>query len=413
VNSRRECRISKGDWPDNQPSLAVNPEQADTIVLTAYAHRPDGRRISLYRSTDGGASFEEELLPLPTGFTHSGAATVAAGSPGVFLVAGDTYNDPATDGSIVVYSSTDNGQSFGTPVIARHGSGTESFFDKPTLAIDHSPDSPYCGRAYLAYTGFVNRMQDSEIYIQSSSDHGATWTKPLRVSPIGTRVHGATLAVGPEGELYVGWIHHGPGRARLNLRRSDDGGKSFGRVITVATVRVIPSPLLNTDWNFRVPTFARLAVDTSSGRYRGTLHAVWQHERCGRSTIFLSSSADGGLEWSYPVKVNPIRAEAHDFFPAVTVSPETGAIHVVYYSNRVSPSKLDVFAALSTNGGFSFGPSRRLTGASFDPDADPSFGRPCLFLGDYIGAASLPGNRVMAAWTDTRPGAQAIFAATE
>jgi hypothetical protein len=405
----RNQRISPGKWPCNQPSVATNPSQPNTIIVAAYEHGADNRQISLHRSTDAGSSFTEIRLPVPNGFKHIGAAMVTADSTGLFVVAGEAYNDPASDGSIVIYTSLDNGQTFGAPVIARRGMGREEFHDKPFVSIDQSPDSRFHGRIYLSYTGFVDNLEQQKIYVQSSDDQGATWSTPRRVSERETSVHGSSIVSDPDGSVYVGWVHYGPGRARFQVRRSDDGGRTFGPTEPVWTMHIVPSPLLDTAWAFRVPTFANLAVDTSGGPHRGTIYAVWQHDRFGSSDILLAWSNDRGNSWSYPTKVNDSKRGVHDFFPALSVSPENGTIHVVYYSNRVSPSKLDVFAARSRNGGKSFGHSQRLTESSFDPNADDAFGQPTHFLGDYIGAAGLPENRLFAAWTDTRGGNQAIY----
>jgi hypothetical protein len=402
-------RINPGNWPCNQPSVAANPAQPNTIVVAAYEHRADNRQISLHRSTDAGRSFTEILLPVPDGFKHIGAAMVTADSTGLFVVAGEAYNDPGLDGSIAIYTSLDNGQTFGAPVIARRGMGLEAFHDKPCVSIDQSPRSRFHGRIYLSYTGFVDNLEQKKIYVQCSDDQGATWSAPGRVSELGTNVHGSSIATDPNGSLYVGWIHHGPGEARFLVRRSDDGGRSFGTRRTVWTMNILPSPLVDTAWAFRVPTFANLAADTSGGPHRGTIYAVWQHDRSGSSDILLARSSDRGRSWVYPTKVNDSKSGVHDFFPALSVSPTNGTIHVVYYSNRVSPSKLDVFAARSRNGGTSFGHSHRLTESSFDPNGDDGFGRPNQFLGDYIGAAGLSENRLFAAWTDTRGGHQAIY----
>lgn len=88
------------------------------------------------------------------------------------------------------------------------------------------------------------------------------------------------------------------------------------------------------------------------------------------------------------------------------MSPKTGLVVVVYYTNRVDGFNLDVFAAESSDGGNTFTNSR-LTTTSFNPNVG---GGESELIGDYIDVAIVPPNSYITVWTDTRTGSLTIFA---
>ena len=88
-----------------------------------------------------------------------------------------------------------------------------------------------------------------------------------------------------------------------------------------------------------------------------------------------------------------------------------GSIGLVWLDTRRDPANkmLDVFGAVSTDGGLSFSPNFRITDQSFDPTQGAlltSSGE--TYLGDSIGLA-MAGSTMYTAWTDTRQGNQDIY----
>jgi hypothetical protein len=99
------------------------------------------------------------------------------------------------------------------------------------------------------------------------------------------------------------------------------------------------------------------------------------------------------LLWSTPLSITGAPAGSQNFFPFVTVSPFTGKVFVIYYTNRLNPPLLDVFVAESTSGGAIF-LNRRVTEVSFDPDSQP-------LIGDYNWASVIKPQTLAAVWTGT------------
>ncbi|WP_248927964.1 sialidase family protein [Paenibacillus hamazuiensis] len=411
---RKNVQVTRIKPPNNEPSVAVNPLN-EKVIITGY--NADIFPLGFSRSKDGGRSYTNRLLPLPKGFRIASDAVAGSGFPsrksgkGLFLIGGLASNR-GKDGTVIVYRSANNGKTFSAPIIVNRGFGNKIFNDKPALAIDKSPASPYLGNAYISFTRFFNDSEGTVIFFQRSLDEGKTWSVPVRISDVKIGfpfVQGSSIDVGLTGEIFTAWIDFEEKASFFRMSRSDDGGATFGPIVTVAQIDPILDPLPVPGWRFRVLTFANIRADVS-GHFPMTVYAVWEDRRSGSAHILLSRSTDNGATWSVPIRVDDSPEDSQNFFPAVAVSPDTGAVSVVYYTNRVSERLLDVFLAKSTDGGQTFERNVRITSRSFNPNADSSLGTPSTFIGDYIGTAA-KGKGSVSVWTDTRTGRQQIFSA--
>ncbi|MFD0694184.1 exo-alpha-sialidase [Paenibacillus sp. GCM10027628] len=383
----------------HEPSIAVSVLNPNIINVVAVDTSTGSTQIGIYRSVDGGNTFATGVLPLPAGFAGMEAGFIDYTLPNTFLVCAHAFNG-FQDGSIFVYRSVDDGATFSPPILVSRGYGTVVHYDIPFIATDSSPSSPFLGFSYITYVplfDFEFGSGNAAIFFRRSLDAGLTWEEPIRISePFGIQ-NRAAISVGLTGEVYVGWILTGPTAPVFLIRRSLNGGVAFQPDINqlpakVADVVLVPTPLPG--YTFRVLTLASLGTDVSAGPFRGNIYAVWQDNRQGYSDVFLTISQDG-LLWSTPLSITGAPAGSQNFFPFVTVSPYTGAVFVVYYTNRLNPPLLDVFVAESLNGGTSF-TNRRVTQTSFDPD---SFD----LIGDYITASVIKPQTLAAVWAATTP----------
>lgn len=398
--------------PQQEPSIALNTLDQTTVIVTTNDLRSGNNMSTVYRSINSGASYTQMLMSPPVGFAASGDAFAAYGYPNVFLVAATALNvNPVRDSSIIVYRSTNNGASFSTPIIVNQGFGTAVYNDKPAIEIDTANGSPYLGQAYIAFTRYFNNFQSSETLFQRSLDQGVTWSVPILLTNQvqGVTSFGSTIAIGPQGDIYVGWMQYGPGTPQFLMRRSVDGGITFGPIITISTVSLVPTPLPVPTFGFRVLTIAYLAVDISPFNGEGIVYAVWQDNRTGNAHIYMSRSTDRGLSWSTLRQVDDSPAVSQNFLPNLTVSRDNGGVRVMYYTNRLTTTLLDVYLAESNDAGSTFLPNRRITSVSFDPNADPSIGVPTPSIGDYNGLVVRASGTPIIVWMDTRTGSQNIF----
>lgn len=200
------------------------------------------------------------------------------------------------------------------------------------------------------------------------------------------------------GEVYVAWENFegasGAGSlASLRIRKSTDGGISFGPEVTVTTLTEIGDTIASSSsycfrpalkGSIRVQNFPIMATAPN-----GNVYIVFTSDPAGADAadVFFTRSLDGGATWSTPLKLNDDSTTNDQFFPFVTVAAN-GTVLAMWYDRRNDPTntELDVYMAASTDGGTTFGPNVRLTNQSsplvktllnFDPIVAD------CYMGDY------------------------------
>jgi hypothetical protein len=128
-----------------------------------------------------------------------------------------------------------------------------------------------------------------------------------------------------------------------------------------------------------------VAIDAHTGQ----LYVVWEDARFtggAVNQVALSTSTDGGANWSAPIQVNTnTPSNRPGFTPAVAVN-SVGTVGVTYYDFRnlaagnTTTLPTDYWLTSSTNHGASFGNEVHIAG-SFDMLNAPFAGG--FFVGDY------------------------------
>src|SRR5262249_43844649 len=186
-------------------------------------------------SHDGGSTFTQGTIPVPSGGDTLGDGVVTTGPNGELYYA--TLADlPDTGGrfkSIIgVAKSTDNGASFSTPVDA--GTTLENLTDlqdKEWVGVDRNASSPNKGNVYVTWTDFTSLNGSSNgsfIAFARSTNSGASFEAPIMLSPqdkLG--VQGSVPVVAPNGDVYVAFADFHSSVRGIGLRKSTDGGKTF------------------------------------------------------------------------------------------------------------------------------------------------------------------------------------------
>jgi hypothetical protein len=295
--------------------------------------------------------------------------------------------------------------------------------DKEFLAVDTSGGA-FNGNVYVTWTsiGGTPVGPGTPIYLSRSTNGGASFTVPMLVSPATHVTQGSEPAVGPNGELYVAWFRTsgpapGPGLPPLGraivVAKSTNGGVSFGPPVDVVSpVATIGFGNLAANGrfrgNFRTNAFPRIDVNPVNGH----VYLVYNANPDGPdgSDIFFTRSTDGGTVWSPPLRVNDDRGDNDQYFPDIAVNGD-GVIEAIWYDQRLDPENLriDIYKAISRDGGVSFGPNHRVTQGSaypavgFDPLVNPTY------MGDYldIKAITTPdgngrGSAFLMSWGDFR-----------
>jgi hypothetical protein len=363
-------------------TIAINPSNPQNLAAGANLDY-------YYYSTNGGSTWTQGNLS--SSYSVSGDPCV------VYDAAGSLYYGHLTYplDRIVIQKSTNGGKSWSDGAGA--GFNPPRHQDKSWLAADMT-NSPYRDNLYVAWTQFDsygsnNRADSSRILFSRSTDHGSTWSAPVRISDLAgdcrdrdSTVEGAVPAIGPNGEVYLTWS----GPLGIVFDKSTDGGVTFGKDRFVTSQ---PG-----GWDFDIPGISRCngfpitACDVSNSQHRGTVYVVWSDQRNGvtDTDIFFIRSTDGGLTWGGLKKVNDDGPGSQQFFPWMAIDQKNGNLYSVFYDRRNGTNNAtDVFVASSTDGGASF-TDFKVSQSSFTPTK----GR---FFGDYINIAAWNG-RIYPIW---------------
>jgi len=360
----------------------------------------------VFTSRDGGRTwFDQTLPPSPDwsdatsaecGHIHLADTAIGFGPNDVVYYIDLSYpiasstTCPNPQAGIGLYGavSHDGGTTWNAPVALR-GTVAGTSVDKPWIAVD-----PNTGEAYVAYTDDNN---GSGIWIQNSTDEGASWSDALELTSGGRTGLGVELMVDPSGGVDAAWIDSGGGQVLFT--RSTDHGATFSTPVVIGTpVTTYSSPYPDA---FRTFTLPALGVDGFPGNpYTGTLYSVWQDGlggAAGDPTVKLSRSTNNGSTWSTPIRVSSNTTD-EDFQPSVAVGPD-GAVYVDWYGENASSGAYRLKAALSVDGGRTFAPEVIVS----DVDSIPSTAAtgPDWWIGDYTDiTADATGARPL--WTDAR-----------
>jgi hypothetical protein len=360
-------------------------------------------------SIDGGRTWTDGggLPPGPAaGFEHIGDPGLRVSSAGVFH-----YTDLCIDNVVSAVCLTKGSVAggtvgWGTPVYA--ASTGPDFLDKNFAIVSSSGTD-----IYMSYTRFIGGGGNGQVEIVASHDGGATWGAPVVIAAAGGLVNqGSEPAIGPGGEVYVvweqGWLN--TLTPSIKLRKSVDGGATFGATINVATISSIAfSPPVGYNRS-TINDFPRIAV-AQAGTGAGNVYVAFHSGTASNCDAFIARSTDGGATFGAGVKLNDDATTSLQWWPTVQVDAN-GSIVSHWYDRRLNPGTAltDVFWTISTDGGLTYQTNQRVTGVSTNwsatgTDIVPNFG-------DYNSiAVSAAGTKSFSftVWADGRNGNPDVF----
>src|SRR3989454_7513188 len=390
----------------NEVTIAAFPNNPDVLVATAR----DGRQASgfswagYYRSTDGGKSWTNALVPgFPgdtspeglsspvhdAGWTIGSDPVITTDREGRVYLAWLSFGPTTTEFAgwyvLTRYSNFGATYDFTSVLYAGHdtpsaklgGPGNSRVVDKEWIAVDDT-GGPCDGYLYTPWALFESAHGAVPIVFQRSTDGGVSWSPILLLSHSpNTQNQGTTVAVGPGGEVYVAWedFH----KDTILLTRSLDCGATFEPERPIASIVPVPEPLPGS--LYRLDSFPRIPVSQTTG----PVFLTWADYITGVAAVLLVLPTDLRLSWSTPSRVNDV-ATNNQIFPAITTFD--GRVDIAFYDSRNDPAGrlLDVYYAQSNDDGKTFLQNVRVTDAAFDPNLPVTGGG--AFLGDYNGIAS-------------------------
>jgi len=167
----------------------------NNIYMALTDFNLSGPPISFTRSTNGGSVWSGRTN-LPIGSARGQGVNIQTGPNGEVYVTWAHYPNTTAETGIGFAKSTDGGATFNTPVVAfpiqgiRTSNGGLSEFGGtrvssfPHLAVDRST-GPRRGTIYNTYPD--RSTGDADVYMNKSTDGGATWSPQIRVNndPVG------------------------------------------------------------------------------------------------------------------------------------------------------------------------------------------------------------------------------------
>lgn len=452
---------STGQRSQVEPTIAVDPRDPNVIVVGAIdlcrsaGTNTLGRWLGYYRSTDGGVTWQNSLLPgYPEDDSPAGLASPMRGfcnravDPTQsfdrdgrlfygFLCSNNLFETPdlALNASVLVATYDDDGSHYvrtvlvgeGTPAPARSVTGLRH--DKPNLVVDQT-NGPGAGNVYFAWTRFSGlastNYPPSVVMFSRSTDHGATFSRPTTVVAGERGGLFTDLTVGPDGVVYLVWRTNSaseeePGDS-VWLARSSDFGSSFGKPQLVGTIDVFDSFLFSGNGDYACGvlspcpsglTFAPFLSNSAVVADESGVHVVWgARGPNGQSKIFVRNSLDG-VTFAGPAQQIDAMPTGHQWLP--DIASADGRITVVFFDSREDPAYsprrppantaggfnsgdvVNVWRAVSGDGGVTWA-EERVSTVSFNPNWVTGT---TPFAGDYLYVSAVPG-RVWTAWSDSR-----------
>jgi hypothetical protein len=468
-------------WAQNEPSVAIDPHRPDTIAIgandTCAGATSDYPWMGLYRSEDAGQTWSDTLVP---GYPLDGTADAetspehgacsfssdpalsfdgdgrlfygficvttspqgsseravdgesegdqagdpdesdGAALPGFGLGEPDAAGSLSSSSAYVGIFDRDGSHFVRTALVSAGDPSHGVFEDKIDLTVDQSGGSG-SGNVYVAWAEFGSSPGPTIMFARST-DHGATFSSPIRVDDTDDFQQFADLAVGSDGTLYVAFRD----RDRLLVSRSTDQGASFS-VIASLTIRPFES------WYFSGGreadrdcgdaqascasgfTFPRFVSEPAVAADASGVHLIWSEGvKGGRGRIVAVRSQDG-THWSAPAPLDSSGA-GHEFMP--TIASTNGVLAALFYDSRRDPAyaprrppgnrqdgrssgpAVDVVLARSTDGGGTWS-EVRVTPEPMVIGYETADILRVPFIGDYLGLSGWDG-RLAFAWTDTR-----------
>jgi len=500
------CSHSRGR--QNEPAVAVDPRNPQVIVGSSNDYcgvfQSDGTFVGLgdvwlgyYRSEDGGASFVSSLVPGYPGDTspYAAAARVRTSDSGDPVLAWDNHGrlfagsessgDPEgtqkTFGDVWVGtyenpqgangSTSQDGKKFVRSLDVATGSAAPNllgkFNDKTAIEVDRT-GGPCDGNVYFAWARFTGdgpSGYNSSVYFVRSTDHGQTFSSPLKLSQTVHDIQFPDISVTGDGHVYVTFREFADVRSNqqtdaIAYDASTDCGATFSAPRQVATFEPYdPTDIsagsvvgecgdsdlaCDSGYTFmRGGTQVRATADQTdmshdyvyilydpsipgtevpSGTTYGSITSedlpTKYHQDVGSQSgiYFLRLDAATGVHTAPALIDDPRTQGGLQRFPDISV--DGGGMHALWWDSRNDPcysptrpigncangstgAALDAYGASGSAATMTWSSATRLSSVSSNPNYEQFSGRTAPFGGDYLYISSV-GTFSFGTWTDWR-----------
>lgn len=194
----------------SEPRMAVDSKDNIYVVSNiSPSHALNNQKLNLHKSTDSGQTFG----PLSTISNQGTHHSIAIDSKD------NTYVSYRQNFQILLKKSTDSGQTFGpATTISNSGSDTQINIDSQNNV----------------YVSWRTESQNDEIFVKKSTDGGIKFSKEVNISNSPQDSYNYDITIDSKGNIYAVWYEEGAAPAgEILLKKSTDGGKTFGNPIQI------------------------------------------------------------------------------------------------------------------------------------------------------------------------------------
>ena len=335
---------------ENEASFTTDPSRPTTIVGA-------GSDLTSYTSVNDGRTWKHVAPPkLPAGscVLHAPRMAVAGTTQVLAFLASTPCADDITPYLVV---STRNGAT-GTWSEARRilpSAWKYGFDDAPSIAADPSRKV-----VYLAWSRGLTSHTEGTV-VSRSDDEGRTWSKPIVVAPPANEPHLPTIAVAPNGDVYVGGIDN---RHGIWVARSTDHGRTFSAPSQVGNLRANPSASCSVAAQQPLPK-----EETSCAGPDPTLLATKDGPLVVYDDVGVNRTQDvviAGPKFTVTIPP-PDKGKTQQFFPAAALDAQTGVLWACWYDTTFDPNAHRAwFTCSASHDGRTWTPPERAAATSTD-----------------------------------------------
>ncbi len=416
--SNRACSTAATCTKSENMIWGSTADGGKTLVDNYNDHSTGGYSGTSY-SKNGGVTWKE-ITPAPFSTAHGanfGDPIVVFNAKLGKFFAGDLVS--STSGAcgsqgIGLWTSV-NGINWTAGSCAHFGASD----DRESMWVDNEPTSGTYGRMYISWNDFNLGGALSVTY----SDDGLSWVPPVilnssfirDVQITGSPV-GAARFEGTNSTVFVATMDEGGGglNTRQNVMyKSLDGGATWTSFIMGA--RFNPPGSVSCGYFEAVaPIWRHMGWGQPAVGPNGVVHYAYAGAGTGGDVgdIFYVQSADNGVTWSAPIKLNtdvdnPFHTQ---WMPSVSADA-TGKVTATWYDRRKATSACSVatnpgcryeeVGRISLNNGVLFGAEVTISSALIPQPQQTDPGVQACYAGDYDYDTNLGGNAYVT-WTDGR-----------
>jgi hypothetical protein len=371
-------------WCGRNAVMGFNDTGAEVATLAS------GRGVSMdgYAvSSDHGSSFTymgSPATPADPNTFMSGDPDLDCADPETFYYVSSFLDGTNAVSGVGLSISNDGGQTFAQPDTIAGASSDTHIIDGPWLAVDHfHPNFIYLTYTNIDFSGAICGFESGSpvpryaIELVASGNAGASWSDaPVVIAQVCADsthpfafVGGSRVSVARSGKVYVAWELFGNSGSltsrQIEMSSSNNQGQSFSTPVIAATIACAGDCA---DLQGMAHSNEHPSLAVGKGPRADMVYLAWNDgDRQAPDTlttigaynftdIEFSQSADEGVTWSAPVRVNNNpeggQAPLTDQFEPAMAADVTGRIAICFYDRRRDPDnfRIDRFCASSSDG---------------------------------------------------------------